>query len=271
MSFCELKKYPPIHPVLKKLVKFYWILKSDKETTVHGKLIPTNNIDLIINHSGPIQYKDRKKENSFPKAHFNGIQNKHRMITQRGPLDIAGISFYPAGFYPFIKVPLAEFANNAISIEYIIPDFERKVECMAEIETISEKISFVEKMLMSMIDLERLPPEKFVLMTNDFLQYAGSINIQNYCKSHGMNQKTTERFFHKYIGTTPKAFLMTTRFQQVLKKLTTGNFDSLTQLGYEFNYYDQTHFINSFKSFTGKTPSRQLKQKDLIIDILKNK
>jgi methylphosphotriester-DNA--protein-cysteine methyltransferase len=77
-----------------------------------------------------------------------------------------------------------------------------------------------------------------------------------------------ERFFKKHIGITPKAFLMNTKFQKSIKRLRTNNFDSLAQIGYEFNYCDQTHFTKSFKSFMGNTPAKQLKENDLILDIL---
>jgi AraC-like DNA-binding protein len=269
MSDIELNKYSPINPVLKKLIKFYWTIMSKNEKTIHGKLIPTNNIDLIINLSKPIKYENRTKEHLFQNAHFSGIQNNHRIITQKGPLDVVGISFQPTGFYPLIKVPLSEFANNMIPIENLISGFERKVERIAEAESIGQRISVIEETLVDIIDLKLLPEKNLDLITNDFLFNADNITIHDYCKKHGINQKKIERFFLKYIGTTPKAFIMTTKFQQAIKSLMIGEYVSMTELGYAFNYYDQTHFINSFKSFSGKTPYKQLKENDLIINYYK--
>ncbi|MFO7655528.1 MAG: DUF6597 domain-containing transcriptional factor [Bacteroidales bacterium] len=264
----EIKRHYPLNPVLKKLVKFYWILKSKKETTIHGTLIPMNNIDLIINLSAPIKYKSGTKEEIFHNSHFIGIQNNFKVVEQEGILDIVGISFFPTGFYPVIKEPLSQFANNIVLIDQIIPDFKNLAERMAEIESSHHRISIIEEMLMNIIDLKLLAGMNYDSLINDFLTHGDAMNIKDYCKKHYFSQRTVERFFKKYIGTTPKAFLMNTKFQKSIKTLRTGSFDSMAQIGYEFNYYDQTHFINSFKSFMGKTPAKQLKENDLIFDIL---
>jgi hypothetical protein len=70
MSDIQLQKYSPVNPVLKKLIKFFWIIKSYSEANIYGKLIPTNNIDLIINFSEPIKYKSSTKEEIFSNTHF---------------------------------------------------------------------------------------------------------------------------------------------------------------------------------------------------------
>jgi len=270
MPEIELKKYTPTHPALKKLIKFYWLIHSSKEVNVHGRLIPTNNIDLILNFSRPIQYTNKAQEHKFPAAHFSGIQSNYRIMAQEGPLDVVGISFHSTGFFPLIKVPLYKFASDVFSMEDISPGFEKQVERIGETASIPQRIAILEETLLNRIDLNLLPGKSLDLVMDDFLRYADDINIHDYCKAHGINQKTLERFFNKYIGTTPKAFLLRTKFQRAMKGLMVGDFDSLTQLGYSFNYYDQTHFINSFKSFSGKTPARQLKDNDLIFDLLKN-
>jgi AraC-like DNA-binding protein len=268
MHEIELKKYAPINPVLKKLIKYYWIMKSNKEIDIHGKLMPMNNIDLIINLSTPIKYNCGTKKETFTKSHFNGIQNKFRIVHQKGILDIIGISFHPSGFYPIVKVPLSEFKNNIILVDDVIHGFEKKIGIIAGIESDYKRISIIEEVLMKIIDTDLLPEKDYDILTNEFLIYGDNINIKKYCKKHNVSQKSLERYFLKHIGTTPKAFINTTKFQKTIKKLLMGNYDSMTQLGYEFNYYDQTHFINSFKSFIGNTPTRQLKDNDLIIDIL---
>ena len=264
----ELKKITPINPVLKKLIKFYWLLKSKKETAIHGTLIPMNNVDLIINLSAPIKYKSATKEETFKNSHFIGIQDNYKVVEQKGILDIFGISFSPTGFYPVIKEPLSKFANNIVLIDQIIPAFKIITEKMAEIESSQQRIAIIEEMLINIIDFKLLPDKNYDSLINDFLTHGDALNIKDYCKNHFYNQRTVERFFKKYIGITPKAFLMNTKFQKSIKSLRMGNVDSMAQIGYEFNYYDQTHFINSFKSFMGKTPAKQLKENDLILDIL---
>lgn len=271
MPNIELFKFSPINSDLKKLIKFFWIFRSCDEADIQGKLIPMNNIDLIINLASPIKYISSSLEETFEKSHFCGIQNNYRIVKQKGNVDIIGVSFFSTGFYPFIKIPVSEFANKIVIIDDLIQGFDKQVERIVEIDSNQQRINAIEEILAGFIDLSLLPEKNYDSVINDFLLQGDSINIENYCKKHSINQKTLERFFNKYVGTTPKAFLNTTKFQKTIKRLRIGEFDSMSDVGYEFNYYDQTHFINSFKSFVGKTPLKHLKQNDLIIDFLAKK
>lgn len=268
MNEIELYRIIPNNPILKKMINFYWVLKSKKDIVIHGKLIPMNNVDLIINLSTPIKYKCKAKERTFKNSHFIGIHDNHIVVEQNGILDVLGISFYPLGFYPLIKEPLSKFANNIVTIDQIIPAFKNIAEHMAEIESSQQRIAIIEELLLNNIDFDLLPDRSYDTLIKDFLSHGDTLNIKDYCKNHFHNQRTVERFFKKHIGITPKAFLMNTKFQKSIKRLRANKLDSLAQIGYEFNYYDQTHFIKSFKSFMGNTPAKQLKENDLILDIL---
>lgn len=266
-----IEQYSPLNPLLKRLIKNYWMIRSDNVTDIQGKLIPMNNIDLIINLSSPVNYISKEKNETIRKSHFTGIQSSYRTVQQKGVLDIIGISFYPTGFYPLIKVPLSEFANEIVTIDSFLKGFEKEIERIAEIKSVAGRLAIIEETLLGFIDLEFMPEMRCESIAKDLLLCGDSVNLKNYSEKQGINQKTLERFFCKYVGTTPKAFLMTNRFQKSIKSLVMGDFDTMTQIGYEFNYYDQTHFINSFKSFMGTTPSKLLKENDLIIDILSNR
>ncbi|HEY5825191.1 MAG TPA: AraC family transcriptional regulator, partial [Cyclobacteriaceae bacterium] len=53
---------------------------------------------------------------------------------------------------------------------------------------------------------------------------------------------------------TPKLYGKINRFQHSLGLINQKD-TSLTDIAYEAGYFDQSHFIREFKSFTGVTPS----------------
>jgi AraC-like DNA-binding protein len=60
--------------------------------------------------------------------------------------------------------------------------------------------------------------------------------------------------FLRYTGLTPKLYTKINRFQNSLQLV--GRKDAtLTSIAYDCGYFDQSHFIREFKSFTGITPS----------------
>ncbi|MDG1692959.1 MAG: helix-turn-helix domain-containing protein, partial [Methylophilaceae bacterium] len=61
--------------------------------------------------------------------------------------------------------------------------------------------------------------------------------------------------FRAYVGLSPKQFSKIIQFQSSLNKLTEAKFQKLTDIGFDSGFTDQSHFIRTFKSYTGQTPS----------------
>ena len=52
-----------------------------------------------------------------------------------------------------------------------------------------------------------------------------------------------------------KQFCNIVKFQLVLNEISNGNIDSFSKIAADYRFYDQSHFIHEFKSYTGMTPS----------------
>ncbi len=80
------------------------------------------------------------------------------------------------------------------------------------------------------------------------LQSKGSIHISEL--DTGISTRQLRRLFDYYIGDSPKTFSNIVRFQHILSAKAYHNHSFLD------TYYDQAHFIKSFKTFYGDTPSK---------------
>ncbi|WP_460946201.1 helix-turn-helix domain-containing protein [Spirosoma daeguense] len=83
-------------------------------------------------------------------------------------------------------------------------------------------------------------------------QKKGSIQIKELNKILAISQSPFEKRFRALVGTSPKKFASIVRFNAVLNSL--GTTKTLTEISYENNFFDQAHFINDFKKYTGDTP-----------------
>lgn len=110
----EIKTYPVKHPLLRRNIRFFWEISSDNMSLDH-KLIPQRNVTLRFNLNDT-QHRicqsgyDTLLEDSY----FSGLHDHFTSTTLKltGKVHIIGISFFPEGFYPFIKVPMSEFKNS---------------------------------------------------------------------------------------------------------------------------------------------------------------
>ena len=71
----------------------------------------------------------------------------------------------------------------------------------------------------------------------------------------GVDVRTLERLFHKYVGATPKWVLCRYRLHEAAEQLKRPRPPSLAALAAELGYADQAHFARDFRRFIGRTPS----------------
>ena len=71
--------------------------------------------------------------------------------------------------------------------------------------------------------------------------------------------------FEKNVGVSPKQLGKLIRLQSALKMLLNKEDESLTNIAYSNEYYDQAHFTKDFKEFTGVSPKEFLGNDNMVL------
>ncbi|HVU93605.1 MAG TPA: helix-turn-helix domain-containing protein [Puia sp.] len=87
---------------------------------------------------------------------------------------------------------------------------------------------------------------------------AAETRINAIATRHGITSRYLNKLIYQHTGLTPISFNKIRRFQFSLRLIARKD-QPLTSIAYESGYFDQSHFIKEFKSFTGLTPSAYLK------------
>ena len=124
-----------------------------------------------------------------------------------------------------------------------------------------ERVKIVSELMMQLIAHNKV-------RTDDRVQKAISIILENKGQTSMaavrrelfVTERTLERQFIKQVGLTPKQFAKIIQFKSSLQQLTEENYDQLLDVGLDSGFSDQSHFIRSFKKYTGKTPSEFIRQ-----------
>jgi AraC-like DNA-binding protein len=82
----------------------------------------------------------------------------------------------------------------------------------------------------------------------------GSIKVEELAYQVCNSKRNFERNFKSITGLTPKEYIKNTRFAKSLELMKTD--ESLTGIGYDCGYYDQSHFTHQFKEIAGVSPEQ---------------
>lgn len=252
------KTYAP-NTDLSAFVKCYWTLEAPKEIKPEKqRIVPDGCMEMIF-HYGDLfkQYFEDGKYISQPKSFVFGQITYPLDIESTGEIGIFAIRFHPEGFAPFATIPIYDMENRAVPLQELFG----KEGLLLEKEVLNaltneDRVKIIESFLLNKL----IVPESIDRVTKSsveiIMRLNGQLSVDELAEDLNINRRQLERKFSSVIGLSPKQLSKIIRLQATLKMLENNQFTSLTSVAYEGNYYDQAHFINDFKEFTGVSPKK---------------
>lgn len=244
--------------ILAQFIKYYWVMeKGSLEDDVCERVIPTGNIDLLFHYKNCFKVKS-SDNNTYKQAHsfISGISNSYADVTTSGETGMICVTFHSFGACNFFNFPLLEIENKNISLDCIFGNESKDIyEQLCDADILHERIAIIENFLLAKLSVAAKRDTLLIKSGIDFInQSKGQINSICLSKKLSVTPKTLERKFSAMVGKTPKQFTKIVRFQNILNTFSAANCMNLTEIAYVNGYFDQSHFIKDFKSFSGYTP-----------------
>lgn len=241
----ELSFFTP-SDTLSVFIQTYWHLKPTNNKFLSQKIVTDGGSGIIFNF-------DTSCENAILLT-CPRLKALHFPITNT--TDIIGIRFLPGGAYPFLKKFTQCKNGNTINLSnQDISQIEQIYESMKNAKTIQERINILNNFFLKQLqDFERVPSLWIFEVIDTMKSHEGNLKINELSKKLSLSMRQFERLFKKEVGLSPKQFSKILRMQKARSLISSKNFDSLTDISYESNYFDQAHFIKDFKVFVEETP-----------------
>jgi AraC-like DNA-binding protein len=254
-------KYSEIRPGdrLKQYVKCYYIYESESDVLFEDTVFPSGYMEIIFNlGAGKWQTAVEDGFVNTPPIELWGQIIKPLPIRSVGRNIMLGVRFFPhaAGYFLNDTVDLLnnqvvdfrDLSDNAVNVLYAR---------LQETAAWNKRIELVEEFLFQRLLLSEGRFSKMTVvsdMMNEIRREDFFDNIENVARRYGITARYMQKLFLQYTGLTPKLYSKINRFQHSLRLVTQKDI-SLTSIAYDCGYFDQSHFIREFKSFTGLTPS----------------
>ncbi len=183
-------------------------------------------------------------------------------------LDVRGahryvvVQLYPFASKYLINIDPKELNDDCfdlLQVDYIaMEDFRVR---LIRSNGLKEQISIISDLMRQLIQCHKVSEnDKIEKAISIILDHHGQIRIKDILEQIYMTERTFERNFVTHVGLTPKQFAKIIQFQSSINKLTRSSYNSLLDIGLDSGFADQSHFIRTFKSYTGQTPSYYLRQ-----------
>jgi AraC-like DNA-binding protein len=244
--------------LLRYYVKHYCFMESEvHEGIVTERVIPTEGVQLMFHYKNPFVV-NRPNHTAYrqPRSILSGLSHSYSDVSTHGEAGVAFIQFYPAGACHFFGFPLSDIENQSIDLSDV---FSHKVceieEQLYFKQSICEKVTVIEHFLLS--QFSPIPQFDYQLLQSSIQlikKNKGQISASLLSDKLATTPKSLERKFSTYMGKTPKQFIKLIRYQEILVNFSNHKSIPLTKHAYLNGYFDQSHFIHDFKSYTGYTP-----------------
>lgn len=228
-----------------------------------GTGFPKTAMSLVFNLNDSFKLYSDKEFTSYidyKKHWFAGLQTKPTYIESYGESKMVVVQFKTAGACAFLNQPLHNFTDNYIPLDNVFNNYADEVwEQLNEALTINEKILVTENFLFRSLLAARMPGEKLLNSIDAIFRSNENLSVADICRQYNISRKHLNFLYKEYLGVSPKMMSSLNRLQNVLQQISRSKPESLTDFAYELDYFDQAHFNNSFKQFTGLKPTEYLK------------
>jgi AraC-type DNA-binding domain-containing proteins len=246
---------------LKPYIRCFWgslrpLPTSGKsEYQSHPKIIiPDACMDIVID----INHNVNKVT-----ATFCGINDTyfHSVIPKKADITSSfGIRFYFWAVPLFADTNMKAALNAFINVEAYFHDFRKKLEnVLLEKTTITDRIAVAEKYLLNRLQASRPLDPNILNAAYAILKSKGLTSIPALCTSVNISQRHLERLFAEFIGISPKKLTDIIRFQMLWQDMYYSCNHNFCDLAYDYQFSHQSHLVNSFKKYAGRTPLEALR------------
>lgn len=244
-------------PLLAPYVRYYWILRVCDVPEVSERVIASGSINLIFHRGGKMF---SSADNDFqPRSFVSGLSTKYTDLSSLQAVDMIVVVFQPFGAGAFFKMPVNEFHEKSISINLIgdksLVELEDKLFYQTDDRAC---IDLIEKFLINRLLSIKDYNYKRIVASINAINNDPVVSIKSLADISCLSYKQFNRIFTGYIGSNPKEFMRIVRFQRALFIMQHNDNISMTSLALECGYYDQSHLVKEFKSFSGYTPTEYI-------------
>jgi AraC-like DNA-binding protein len=250
---------------LKSHVRYFWTLEHSGPARSF-KTIADGSPGIIFHRSDKGTFF--QNERPLPQLFLFGQPTAHAEITVSTSTTV-GVCLYPNALHSVFGIDADVLTDSCTNINDLPKTTAWHLEeQLLNAGTMAEQMEILSAFLFAQIQRNARHDDVAGHVLSWLIRANGNVPLKEVQQHLQLSERTLERRFKKAVGISPKLFARICGFQAALSQLNGANFDKLSDIAYQNGYADQSHFIRSFKQFTGLSPYQYQKQADKIANLL---
>lgn len=246
---------PP--PQLAPYVRFFWALEASVlpgEEFVHRSMAD-GCVEMVFHYQAEFDELDAVGITaSSPISSIQAQSTGFRRFVTRKNFGIFGAYLYPYAIPRLFSYPATDFTNISPDLRSVFGVEGRLLEeQIITARNNTDRVAVVSRFLERKLFGSQRELSPIYRAVNTIIDAGGDVKVATLARDHQLSTRQFERKFKELAGLSPKLYSRVVRFQAATQHKMNGSRD-LTDIAYACGYYDQSHFINDFRQFSGYTP-----------------
>ena len=248
------------HGALARFVEYFWTFEwSQGEAGQPLKMFATGVSGILFQHHdgrpalGAAAHGHPVRNGGCPTSFVYGKRTRPSQTFAKGPFGLTGVVFKPQGLSTLLNSHPMQFNDGSVQLNEFSK--ENVSDQLLDARSDHERVARLDEFLRAQV--ENAGPDDVLVTESLRLIQKGirSIRVPHVLKSLRVSERQFERRFVRAIGVSPHQYIRIVRFREALRLIKANQFDRLSDVAYDFNYVDQSHFIKDIKAFSGYTPT----------------
>ncbi len=255
MLYLEHNPAPP----LRRFVRLLWYARAPQQGHRRERVLPTGRVQVILNlaRDYTVDCQEGQPDRKSAPSLVVGARSIYEIVDTSDMHDLIGIVFEPGAFPRFARDSADRFSNRSFDLELLLGSEARHLrDRLREISTPQSRLQYLEDFLAARLNASfasGIDPRHgaVAFAIHRFEQSPSMTSVSEVARQTGWSQRRFSQIFREQVGFSPKVWCRIQRFQRAVKQLHVGVDLPWSELALDCGFYDQSHFANEFRAFSG--------------------
>lgn len=246
-------------PPLAGLVRTLWYARAGAAAHQHERVLPSGRVQVILNLAREflLDCPEDAPAQPMPPALVMGARSIYEIVDRTDMADLIGIVFEAGAFSLFARDAVDRFTNSAVPLE----DVWGASACvlrdqLREVHIPRARLQCLQAFLVDRFaaHIARRGPRRCTeveFALRSMARAPGLTTVKEIARRTGWSERRFSQVFREEVGLTPKIWCRVQRFQRAVLELHQGADVRWAELALDCGFYDQSHFANEFRAFSG--------------------